>query len=33
MRMGVAQLLFMDTGAHAAVDSTVSLMRRPGSSA
>ena len=30
MRMGVAQLLFMDTGAHAAVDSTVSLMRAAG---
>ncbi len=30
LRMGVAQLLFMDTDAHAAVDSTVSLMRAAG---
>ena len=30
LRMGAAQLLFLDTGAHAAVDSTVSLMRAAG---
>ena len=30
MRLGAAQLLFLDTGAHAAVDSTVELMRAAG---
>ena len=30
LRMGVAQLMFLETGAHAAVDSTVSLMRAAG---
>ena len=30
LRMGAAQLLFLDTGAHAAVNSTVELMRSSG---
>ena len=30
MRLGAAQLLFLETGAHAAVDSTVDLMRAAG---
>ena len=30
LRLGVAQLMFLETGAHAAVDSTVSLMRTAG---